>query len=106
MFFFDELLCIVFRDSKGIDLPTAGNYATGILFLDPITHIQAEQRFEAIADENDLQVLCWRDVPTDNNCIGEVAKSNEPLMRQVFVASKVTVEDENDFKRKVSQKSY
>lgn len=95
------MLSIVFRDSKGIDLPTAGNYATGILFLDPITHIQAEERFEAIAVETDLQVLCWRDVPIDDNCIGEVAKSNEPLMRQVFVVPKVPI-DENEFKRKVS----
>lgn len=90
-----------FRDKYNIDLPTFGNYATGILFLDSITHIQAEQHFESIALENGLRVLCWRDVPTNSQCIGEVAKSNEPTMRQVFVVSDEKV-DESEFKRKVS----
>jgi glutamate synthase domain-containing protein 1 len=91
-----------FRNKNGIDLPSAGNYATGILFLDPITHKQAEQHFESIAIENGLRVLCWRDVPTNSKCIGEVARSNEPVMRQVFVVPNEKV-DESEFKRKVSQ---
>ena len=32
-----------------------------------------------------LQVICWRDVPTDNTRIGQVAQKCEPYMRQVFV---------------------
>lgn len=32
-----------------------------------------------------IQVICWRDVPTDNSHIGQVAKKCEPYMRQVFV---------------------
>ncbi len=95
-------IVLYFRNQKGIDLPSAGNYATGILFLDPITHIQAEQRFESIATENELRVLCWRDVPTNSKSIGEVARSNEPIMRQVFVVPNEKL-DESEFKRKVSQ---
>ncbi len=86
-------------------MPSAGEYATGILFLDPITHTQAEQRFESIATENELRVLCWRDVPTNSKSIGEVARSNEPLMRQVFVVPNEKLDDE-EFKRKVSQRYF
>jgi len=82
-------------------LPSPGDYATGILFLDSITHVQAENRFESIALESGLRVLCWRDVPTISECIGEVARSNEPKMRQVFIVPNEKV-DESEFKRKVS----
>ncbi|XP_044595767.1 glutamate synthase [NADH] isoform X1 [Cotesia glomerata] len=73
------------REKQGIELPEFGRYATGILFLDKNTHKQTEAAFEKLAGECDLRVLCWRDVPTDNSCIGQVARKCEPYMRQVFV---------------------
>lgn len=98
------MMKIVLRSQLGVDLPPFGEYATGILFLDSITHFQAEKHFETIAEENGLKVLCWRDVPSNPKCIGEVAKSNEPLMRHVFVVPNGNEGqfDQNEFKRKVN----
>ncbi|KAL7287833.1 hypothetical protein TKK_0017905 [Trichogramma kaykai] len=78
---------------RGIDLPEFGCYATGILFLDKKTHAEAEAAFEKIAKECDLQVICWRDVPTDNSHLGQVAKKCEPYMRQVFVTGSQPTEE-------------
>ena len=39
---------------------------------------------ELIEDEG-LKVLGWRDVPTDNHCLGEIARAAEPVIRQVFI---------------------
>ena len=33
-----------------------------------------------------LSVLGWRDVPADNGCLGEIARSAEPVVRQAFVS--------------------
>ncbi|XP_053987028.1 uncharacterized protein LOC128880703 isoform X1 [Hylaeus volcanicus] len=73
------------REGKNIELPKFGRYATGILFLDKNTHEEAEAAFERLAEECNLKVICWRDVPTDNSRIGRVARKCEPYMRQVFV---------------------
>ncbi|XP_044009737.1 glutamate synthase [NADH] isoform X3 [Aphidius gifuensis] len=73
------------REKAGIELPEYGKYATGILFLDKKTHAETEAAFEKIAIECNLRVIYWRDVPTDNSQIGQVAKKCEPYMRQVFV---------------------
>nr|XP_050862709.1 uncharacterized protein LOC127069596 isoform X1 [Vespula vulgaris] len=73
------------REQQNIELPNIGRYATGILFLDKNTHKETEAAFEKLAEECSLRVICWRDVPTDDTQIGQVAKKCEPYMRQVFV---------------------
>ncbi|XP_035224158.1 glutamate synthase [NADH], amyloplastic-like [Stegodyphus dumicola] len=75
----------VLKEELGITLPPKGQYATGIMFLDRKTNRTAETRFEQLAKELHLEVLCWRDVPVESSILGFVAKSTEPLMRQVFV---------------------
>ncbi|XP_076755375.1 uncharacterized protein LOC143426097 isoform X1 [Xylocopa sonorina] len=79
-YYADEL-----RDQQNIELPPFGRYATGILFLDQYSHTQAEVAFEKLAEECNLRVICWRDVPKDNTRIGQVARKCEPYMSQVFV---------------------
>lgn len=53
------------------------------------------------------QVLCWRTVPVDNTCIGEVARKSEPLMRQVFLTwgnmAFTSPEDEQSFLEQVTR---
>ncbi|XP_015600408.1 putative glutamate synthase [NADPH] isoform X3 [Cephus cinctus] len=80
------------RETQGIELPEFGRYATGILFLDKNTHEETEAAFEKLAKKCKLRVLCWRDVPTDNSAIGQVARKCEPYMRQVFVTGDQEVE--------------
>lgn len=50
---------------------------------------------------NIMQVLCWRTVPTNNGNIGEVARSSEPFMRQVFLVPTAPFQ-EDDLKKQVS----
>lgn len=46
-----------------------------------------------------MQLICWRDVPTDNTRIGQVARKCEPYMRQVFVTGD---QDDINLERQVS----
>ena len=71
-----------------MELPSAGNYATGILFLDKDEALRQEAQieFEKEAGELGLKILAWRDVPKDPTCLGSVAQNSEPHMVQVFIA--------------------
>lgn len=80
-------------------MPELGNYATGIFYLDQQTHKEAEQEFNALAKSLGVEVLTWRDVPSNSNAIGVVARKSEPLSRQVFVTRPAGMDDET-FKRK------
>ena len=93
---------IAHREQLGVDLPPEGKYATGILFLDKITAEQVEERFTLIAHETGLKILCWRTVPKNSSVIGEVARTQEPLMRQPFIVPEDPTCDVDDFKRMVS----
>jgi glutamate synthase (NADH) len=77
----------VFRALKGIQLPEFGQYATGILYLDANTHLEAEKDFDTLAASLGIKVIAWRDVPTDSNAIGVVARKSEPVSRQVFLTA-------------------
>ncbi len=72
----------------GIDLPASGSYGVGMVFLphDPIEAATCQERLEAIIAEEGQQLLGWRDVPVSSQHIGDVARSVEPVVRQVFVA--------------------
>ena len=72
----------------GFDLPDAGRYGVGMVFLpqqDELrTRVEAEIE-SGLADEG-LNVIGWRDVPTDPSAIGFLAREVMPVIRQVFVA--------------------
>jgi glutamate synthase (NADPH/NADH) large chain len=38
----------------------------------------------AIAVEGQI-LLGWRDVPTDNSCLGRSVRPSEPVIRQIFI---------------------
>jgi glutamate synthase (NADPH) large chain len=77
-----------FVDVAGVTLPERGLYASGMAFLpaDESTHASAIARFEAIANEEGLAILSWRDVPVDLERAGVAARRVAPLFRQVFLA--------------------
>lgn len=84
--------------SRGVHLPELGRYATGIFYLDKHTYEEATKDFNTLAESLGIQVICWRDVPTNQDAVGAVARKSEPLSRQVFVTADV---DEETFKRQV-----
>src|SRR6476661_9844111 len=69
------------------DLPEYGSYATGIAFL-PQSSKDAAIACESvgkIAEAEGLQVLGWRDVPTDESSLGALARDAMPTFRQLFL---------------------
>ncbi|MCX6426422.1 MAG: glutamate synthase subunit alpha, partial [Actinobacteria bacterium] len=71
------------RAVTNFDLPAAGSYAAGIVFLAADAPIV---RIEAIAQEEGLKVLGWRDVPVNSAILGNTAKSVMPIFKQLFVS--------------------
>ena len=86
----DEFL----RAVVDFELPEAGSYATGIAFL-PQSAKDAKLACEAvekIVEAEGLQVLGWRDVPTDDSSLGALARDAMPTFRQVFIAGAAGME--------------
>src|SRR3989441_1115156 len=73
-------------------LPPAGAYGTGLVFLphDARDRDAVKALIARIVDEENGQVLGWRDVPTDNRLLGDGAIAAQPIFQQLFVAPKGT----------------
>ena len=72
---------------QGIPVPEKGKYGTGLVFL---PKEEKEQRdilsvmIEEIEREG-LQLMHLRTVPTNPDCLGEAARSTEPVIKQIFI---------------------
>ncbi|MCU1455371.1 MAG: glutamate synthase subunit alpha [Acidimicrobiales bacterium] len=77
-----------FREVAGVELPPAGSYATGMAFLptDPEAADTVVESIGKIVASEGLEVLAWRDVPTDASDLGSGAAGAMPTFRQVFIA--------------------
>jgi glutamate synthase (NADPH/NADH) large chain len=73
----------------GVDLPEAGRYVAGSVFLpsDPDDAAKARAQVAAIAAEEALTVLGWRVVPVDDSTLGETARRAMPRIEQVFLGA-------------------
>ncbi|WP_374203869.1 glutamate synthase large subunit [Pseudonocardia sp. ICBG601] len=78
-----------YREVTDFDLPAEGAYATGIAMLprDEAEAAAAIERIDALAAEEDLTVLGWRELPTDPDAadLGSIARDAMPGFRQLFV---------------------
>ncbi len=77
------------REVAGFELPEAGGYAVGIAFLpaDGTAQAVAVERIEAIAAEENLTVLGWREVPVTPDLLGNGARATMPAFSQLFVSN-------------------
>jgi len=81
----DGFLRTVAAEELGVEL--GDDYAVGMVFLSPEAKQAAlarEQLGSALQAEG-LQVLSWRQVPTDDSCLGPIAKDTLPQIEQVFI---------------------
>ncbi|KMK76700.1 glutamate synthase large subunit [Alkalihalobacillus pseudalcaliphilus] len=87
----------------GITLPHNEGYGVGMLFLPQINkeRIRAEQTLERIIKEEQLDLLGWRDVPTDDSMLGNAAKSAMPYIKQLFIKKPDNIENIEEFERKL-----
>jgi len=78
-----------YRSITDFDLPPAGQYAAGLVFLpnDPESAARAITVFEKYALVEGGDILGWRDVPVQPSGLGETADAARPLIRQVFLAA-------------------
>jgi len=90
-------------EAQGVTLPPAGRYGVGMLFLprDAAERRLCEETVERLAAAEGQAILAWRDVPVDNTKIGEVARTVEPVIRQVFIARGPNTPDDSAFERKL-----
>ncbi|HWM33342.1 MAG TPA: glutamate synthase large subunit [Pseudolysinimonas sp.] len=75
------------RAVAGFDLPQAGRYAVGMSFLplDEDERATLKAGIAAIAAEEGLRVLGWREVPTDPRHLGNLAREAAPAFEQLFL---------------------
>lgn len=92
------------REVAGFDLPEAGAYAVGIAFLPADGSAQAVAQIEAIAAEENLTVLGWREVPVTPDLLGNGARATMPAFSQLFVTGGGTSGIELDRKAFVLRK--
>lgn len=80
------------RDVVEFELPAKGSYAVGIAFLPSDATLREAEKanIEAIAREEKLEVLGWREVPHNPDVIGNTARETMPAFWQLFVRSSAT----------------
>jgi glutamate synthase (NADPH/NADH) large chain len=71
----------------GFDLPDAGRYGCGLVFLPADERGQriCEEAFERVVREEGQSVLGWRTVPVDPSPLGATARGAMPIIRQIFI---------------------
>lgn len=87
----------------GINLLSERDYAVGMFFFpqNELARNQAKKMFEIIADKEGLEVLGWRNVPSDTNAIGKRALDCMPAIMQCFIKRPSGVKKGLDFDRKL-----
>ena len=75
-----------YRSVVDFTLPTAGSYATGIAFIDK--EFDDLPGIVKIAGEENVSIIGWRELPTDDSSLGTTALSVMPRFVQLFIAGK------------------
>ncbi|MDD5044309.1 MAG: glutamate synthase large subunit [Candidatus Omnitrophica bacterium] len=72
-----------------IDLPGAGEYGSGLVFLpqDDKERAFCKNIFNKIVQAEKQALLGWRSVPVDDSDIGKTARETQPVIEQVFIKS-------------------
>ncbi len=77
-------------------LPPEGEYGVGMLFLqgDEKLRFEAVAMTEKICFDEGWDILGWRDVPVDPDCLGDLARRVMPTIRQFFISKNTLAGDE------------
>ena len=73
---------------QGINLPPAGEYGVGMIFLpkEHASRLACEQELERTVRLEGQVVLGWRDVPVDKTMpMSPTVQKTEPVIRQIFI---------------------
>ncbi|WP_076792177.1 glutamate synthase large subunit [Chlorobium sp. KB01] len=88
---------------KNIELPAASQYGVGMVFLPPdISQRRAiEDICRLMIQAEGQKFLGFRKVPTVNDTLGATARSEEPVVKQLFVGWGKDITTELEFERKL-----
>ena len=81
--------------SQKIKVPGPGKYGSGLVFLPrgkKALPVAEEIIIETIKAEG-LQLIQTRDVPVDSSVLGDISKSTEPVIKQIFVTGSYEQEE-------------
>ncbi|MFG0254288.1 MAG: glutamate synthase large subunit, partial [Rhodopirellula sp. JB053] len=94
----------VAKADLGVDLPEAGKFAAGLIFLptDEAERKICKDTLEKLIAEAGQTLIGWRDVPqeTDAADVGPTARRSEPVIEQLFVAAADGISEE-EFERRL-----
>lgn len=92
-----------FTKSCSFELPRAGEYAVGNVFL-PQKENQRNYCIEIFEDnikKQGLKLLGWRNVPVNKSIPGRIAMETEPFVRQLFIGREMEAQEDFDFNLKL-----
>jgi len=74
-------------EKLAFDLPEPAHYGAGMVFgtKDVTLRQRCDEILASALDYYGMTVLGWRDVPTDSSCLGQIALTAEPSIKQIFV---------------------
>jgi glutamate synthase domain-containing protein 2/glutamate synthase domain-containing protein 1/glutamate synthase domain-containing protein 3 len=74
-------------EKEKIDLPSPGEYGTGIVFLPQDSHERSffKEVLTKVIEEEKQFFLGWRKVPVNNSNIGTSARESQPSIEQIFI---------------------
>ena len=83
----DSFLRAVVKESLDKELPDL--YAVGAIMLNSDSDLRDQSKaiIEQELTAQGLEIIGWREVPTDESCLGPIAIESLPAFEQVFVAS-------------------
>ncbi|RMD85848.1 MAG: glutamate synthase subunit alpha, partial [Candidatus Dadabacteria bacterium] len=86
----------------GIRLPDPGRYGAGMVFLPLDSHYRshAVRLLERALESTGMEVLGWREVPTDERHCGRISLRTKPAIAQVFAKPRARM-DEDDLERRL-----
>ncbi|MDF1480608.1 glutamate synthase-related protein [Extensimonas sp. H3M7-6] len=95
---------------QGVNLPPAGEYGVGMVFLpkEHASRLACEQEMERAIKAEGQVLLGWRDVPVNHDMpMSPTVRAKEPVLRQVFIGrgSDVIVQDALERKLYVIRKT-
>ena len=87
-------------------LPDPQRYGVAMVFLPRGEEMRwrCERLLVETIEDEGLKVLGWREVPTDNSCLGDIARNSEPVIRQLFIGGQGREREELERRLYVARK--
>lgn len=87
----------------GIRVPNEREYGCGLVFMppDPEQRRQCMEMFENVVRSENQNLLGWRDLPVEDQYLGDLARQLKPFIYQIFVGRGPGIKDAAEFERKL-----